>query len=470
MVRGRLILGWVVIALPVLAASALALKVVLGDGSSKKAVLLAALGVIGSAVMWVLLRNNGRGLTLLAAMPLTVVAAFMVVLEVASMAKGAVEQYPAYSLARSNFDAVGGKTCGLASDVLVESNVNGFNLQPIIDPANPPSDPLAGANPIGFSPNGVPEKLDADAVEVKPGTGNTATQTVGPAFEEGQNAGTGGGFGAEGVNGSTVKLPFGLDPATTPVMGSWQDGVQQPAELTSSWYELPARSADKPLIVFSIAGRVMSFDQVGNMTYGQDLFLQYGKRTPDGTVDFLGQYRPLDVGPFPSWRNARVPVDQIPADADAVRIYARDPILIGDQWLAVTPPRMPVLQSLDSYIGHTQPVLLDWAVGLQFPCQQPFLHNDGVAQAPNYRILPDRPLATSSTNTWQAQENGGPLGLSEMLASSQTIPTYLKNDWARDWGSLEKYTQYYSDAKPAQLQTSTQTRSGWWTPGKMRVF
>ncbi|QLY27532.1 arabinosyltransferase C-terminal domain-containing protein [Nocardia huaxiensis] len=131
---------------------------------------------------------------------------------------------------------------------------------------------------------------------------------------------------------------------------------------------------------------------------------------------------------------------------------------------------MPKMQTLDSVIGHDQPVLLDWAVGLQFPCQQPFNHLNGVATVPNYRILPDRPLAITSTNTWQAEEFGGPLGFSEMLASSQTIPTYLKDDWARDWGSLEKYTQYYSDAKPAELQTSTETRSGWWSPGKMRVF
>ncbi|UFT00193.1 arabinosyltransferase domain-containing protein [Nocardia huaxiensis] len=472
MATSRLILGWAAIVLPVLAASALALRTVMNDGSSKKALILVALGAIASVVVWILLRNNGKGLTALAAVPLTVIAALMVAIEVLSMAKGAISQYPAYSLARSNFDALGGKACGLANDVLVESDVNGYNLTPIIDPANPPKDgdPLAGVSPVGFSPNGVPEKLDADNVEVKPGTGNTATQTVGPAFEEGQNAGTGGGKGAEGVNGSTVKLPFGLDPATTPVMGSWQDGVQQPAVLTSSWYELPARAADKPLIVFSIAGRVMSFDQVGNMTYGQELFLEYGRRNPDGTVDYLGKYRPLDVGPAPSWRNARVPMDQIPANADVVRIFARDPILIGDQWLAFTPPRMPKMQTLDSVIGHDQPVLLDWAVGLQFPCQQPFNHLNGVATVPNYRILPDRPLAITSTNTWQAEEFGGPLGFSEMLASSQTIPTYLKDDWARDWGSLEKYTQYYSDAKPAELQTSTETRSGWWSPGKMRVF
>jgi arabinosyltransferase B len=165
-----------------------------------------------------------------------------------------------------------------------------------------------------------------------------------------------------------------------------------------------------------------------------------------------------------------VPLDQISPEADAIRIVANDPILIGDQWLAFTPPRMPKLQSLNSFIGREQPVLLDWAVGLQFPCQRPFDHKNGVAEVPGYRILPDRPLAVSSTNTWQAEEFGGPLGFTQMLAKSTTIPTYMKNDWARDWGSLERYDQYDPNAKAAHLETGTATRSGLWSPGRLRVF
>ncbi|WP_084495364.1 arabinosyltransferase domain-containing protein [Nocardia shimofusensis] len=414
---------------------------------------------------------RGRRIRRFAAIPLTVVAALMVLLEVASLAKGAVSQYPAYSLARSNVDALTGDSCGLANDVLVEPDPNQGRLTPIADPALPPeSDPLAGVNPVGFDPNGVPDDLSADAVEVKPGTGNTSSQSVGANFAEGESAGTGGGQGARGVNGSTVALPFGLDPATTPVMGSYQAGVQKPANLVSSWYELPERSADRPLIVISAAGRVLSFDDTGAMSYGQELKLEYGKRQPDGTVVKQGDYLPRDIGPFPSWRNLRVPLDALAADSDAVRIVANDPILIGDQWLAFTPPRLAALESLHSYLGTEQPILLDWAVGLQFPCQRPFYHENGVAEVPRYRVLPDRPLAISSTNTWQAQEFGGPLGFSQMLARSTTLPTYLRDDWARDWGSLERYDQYDRDAVPAELTTSTETRNGLWSPGEMRVF
>ncbi|MDI9970735.1 arabinosyltransferase C-terminal domain-containing protein, partial [Rhodococcus ruber] len=191
---------------------------------------------------------------------------------------------------------------------------------------------------------------------------------------------------------------------------------------------------------------------------------------PDGTVEPQGTYLPRDIGPAPSWRNLRIPLSELPADTDAVRIVANDPNLTGDQWLAFTPPRVPKLETLDTVVGSEQPVLLDWAVGLQFPCQRPFDHRYGIAEMPNYRILPDRPLAVSSTDTWQSADNGGPLGFTEALARPEQIPTYLKDDWARDWGSLERYVRFYPDAVPAEPQTETVTRSGLWNPGTLRVY
>ncbi|MFD6102870.1 arabinosyltransferase domain-containing protein [Nocardia salmonicida] len=454
------------------------------SGINSNTVMLILFGVALALVGWYALREDyvkpvpsakterGRRIRKFAAIPLTIVVGLMVLFEVLSLVKGATQQYPGYSLGRSNIDALSNNSCGLANDVLVEPDPNGGRLDPIVDPARPftdPNDPLAGTGSVGFTPNGVPSDLSADAVEVKPGTGNTSNQSVGAAFAEGESAGTGGGEGARGINGSTVALPFGLDPAQTPILGSYQEGMQQPAHLESSWYGLPARSDDSPLVVISAAGRIASKDDSGSDKYGQALFVEYGTRNPDGSVTTLGAYQPRDIGPAPSWRNLRVPLADLPAEANAVRVMVNDPILIGDQWLAFTPPRVPKLQTLDTFIGRDQPVLLDWAVGLQFPCQRPFAHKNGVAEVANYRILPDRPLAISSTDTWQAQEFGGPLGMTQMLASRVTIPTYLKDDWARDWGSLERYNQY-AQATPAELETSTAPRNGLWSPGPLRVF
>ena len=77
-----------------------------------------------------------------------------------------------------------------------------------------------------------------------------------PSSQAGTEGGTTAGVG---VNGSRARLPFNLDPARTPVMGSWRSGTQQPALLRSAWYRLPADwSEDDPsesLLVVSAAGR-----------------------------------------------------------------------------------------------------------------------------------------------------------------------------------------------------------------------
>ncbi|WP_031940846.1 arabinosyltransferase C-terminal domain-containing protein, partial [Prescottella defluvii] len=201
----------------------------------------------------------------------------------------------------------------------------------------------------------------------------------------------------------------------------------------TGWYGLPERSDDAPILTIAAAGRIHSVDPDGIVTDGQLLDVEYGTRTADGGVEVLGRIAPIDIGPAPSWRNLRVPLDELPADANAVRLVASDTGLAPDQWLAVTPPRVPHMQTLQSVVGSTAPVLIDWSVGLAFPCQRPFAHHDGVAEVPEYRILPDR-VGAQATNAWQDAIGGGPLGWTHLVVNAETIPTYLDQDWRRDWG------------------------------------
>ncbi|MDV6232194.1 MULTISPECIES: arabinosyltransferase domain-containing protein [Rhodococcus] len=393
---------------------------------------------------------------------LTIVAGGVVAFEVLSFVKGAVAQYPAYSIARSNFSALAGNSCGLAGDVQVETDVNGSVLQPI-DPA---ADALGAGGSTGFTPDGVAQDLTADSEDTAQGSANSIRpedSEQSAAATSSNSAGTSGGTTENvGINGSTVALPFGLDPSTTPVLGSF--GATEPASLTSGWYALPGEG---DLIAIAAAGRIRSVDQDGIVTEGQRVELEYG-RLDGGDVIALGRITPLDIGPSPSWRNLRVPMNDLPADADVVRIVAEDNDLAGDQWLAVTPPRVPKTQTLNSLVGSTDPVMLDWAVGLAFPCQRPFDHRDGVAEVPKYRILPDR-TGAESTNAWQDSIGGGPLGWTELLLGAETLPSYLADDYARDWGSIERYTPLDPDATTAEIAVEQQSRSGLASDGPMKT-
>src|SRR5699024_900339 len=99
---------------------------------------------------------------------------------------------------------------------------------------------------------------------------------------------------------------------------------------------------------------------------------------------------------------------------------------------------------------------------------RPFWIRDGIAEIPEFRILPDRGLAVSSTNTWQDDKGGGPLGWTDLLLKADTVPSYQKDDWGRDWGSLERFVPRVPDSTVADLDLGTATRSGLWSPGPIR--
>ncbi|WP_280448544.1 arabinosyltransferase domain-containing protein [Nocardia brasiliensis] len=402
---------------------------------------------------------------------LAVVAAAMVLFEVLSFAKAAVAQYPSYSLAQSNLSSAVSGGCGLADQVLIETDPNASVLSPLTGSA---ATALAGPETTGFTPNGVATDLTSDEVESTTGKANSVTSadsgdTADPkagSKSPGSETGTSG----AGINGSNVPLPFGLDPAAIPVLGSYRDGAQVPAELTSGWYRLPQDSNGSrgPIIAISVAGRIRHVDSDGIVHPGQELRVEYGRSAADGTAVNLGSVDPIDIGPSPSWRNVRVPFDRLPADADVVRIVASDKDLGKDQWLAVTPPRVPQLKTITAVVGSQTPVLLDWEVGMNFPCQNLAPTYAGVAELPAYRILPDRNGATI-TNLWQAHDGGGPLGWTQLLFTARALPTYLNNDWDRDWGSIEQYLPLDANAQPAKVTIDETRRWGTWTPGHINT-
>lgn len=426
-------------------------------GVSVSTVFFALFALTAVWAFWLHLRpqRESRAVGLLTTAPIPIAAALMVVVSIASMVVGVIHQYPTYSNGWANVRALAGG-CGLADDVLVEPDSNAGFLAPL--PGNyGPLGPLGGATPTGFSPNGVPEKIIAEAIRLnnpQPGTDYDWNRPIKLA--------------RPGVNGSTVPLPYGLDPARVPVAGSYSTAAQQESRLASAWYALPAPDDAHPLVVITAAGTIAGTSVAEGETSGQTVELEYATKGPDGAPVPAGRVRPYDIGPTPSWRNLRYPRSQIPADAVAVRVIADDLSLGQGDWVAVTPPRVPELRSVQEYIGSTQPVLMDWAVGLAFPCQQPMLHSNGVTDVPKFRISPDYYAKLQSTDTWQDGKNGGLLGITDLLLRASVMSTYLSHDWGQDWGSLRRFDTIV-DAQPARIDLGEATHSGLWSPGPMRI-
>lgn len=448
-----------------------------------------------------------RGLT---AAPIAVLTAFTVVFTLASLTKGMVSQWPAYSVGKGNVMALTGQTCNQAADVLVETNTNDSFLQPADGSSLKES--LTSGGGRGFEPNNIPAKIDSkstgnsqatvgssdqfrsedsgsddtNASSDQGDTQNAASQDRTTNKSEGETSsndgndggdasGTTGGLKAtKGVNGSYAVLPFGIDANKVPVVGSYTEGLQTPANTTTSWYSLPEDREGLPLLVFSVAGQVGHFDMDGVFKYGQEIKVQFGKSGGSKKAeDFevLGEQIPLDPGYAPEWRNLRIPMDEVPEDADSVRIVANDPNLTPTQWIAITPPRVPEMESLNDYVGSEAPTLLDWTIAFQFPCQKPYDHWAGVAEAAEFRISPDHDVRSNHTPVMD-YSGGGSYGLVQMTSQAEEIPTYLQDDWQRDWGVLDKLTPFPNangdKPKPVKLDTETDKRSGLWYNGPMK--
>ncbi|MGZ6777648.1 MAG: arabinosyltransferase domain-containing protein [Mycobacterium sp.] len=419
--------------------------------------------------------DTGRNRAM-ASTPLLVVAVIMVVLEVGSMAKGAAQRYPVYTTAKANVEALASglsnASCAMADDVLVEPDTNAGMLQPVPGQKFGAYGPLGGDNPVGFNPNGVSETLEpADPISANPGTVNSDGSPNKPNVGIGYAAGTSGGFGPEGVNGSRVFLPFGLDPKRTPVMGSYGENTVA-AKATSAWFQLPPRTPDRPLVTVAAAGAIWFYNEDGSFNYGQSLKLQWGVHKPDGTYQALGQVQPIDIFMQKAWRNLRFPLAWAPPETNVVRIVADDPNLSTDQWIGFTPPRVPVLETAQQMMGSDTPVLMDIATAANFPCQRPFSEHLGVAQLPEYRILPNLKQTVVSSNQWEGSEKGGPLLITRALLRSDSVPSYLRDDWYRDWGAIERYYRLVpeSQAPDAVVDQGSVTVHGWTRNGPIRAL
>ncbi|MGF2953700.1 arabinosyltransferase C-terminal domain-containing protein, partial [Mycobacterium sp. THU-M116] len=435
-------------------------------GIRLSAMIFAVFAVVALWAVWLHFaprdRGEGRLARAVTAAPVPIAAGLMALVFVASMVAGIVRQYPTYSNGWDNLREFSGG-CALADDVLVEPDSNTGFMTPLKAGGTGdygPLGPLGGIDPTGFSPNGVPERTLAEAVR------ETAVPQPGTDFDW---------YGptrlkAPGINGSLLPLPYGLDPDRVPLAGSYTTGAQQQSRLTSAWYRLPRPDDGHPLLVVTAAGRITGNSILHGYTAGQTVVLEYARPGPGGEPVAAGRLTPYDLyGEQPKvWRNLRFARSQIPADAVAVRLVAEDLSLTPEDWIAVTPPRVPELRSVQEYVGSSQPVLMDWAVGLAFPCQHPMLHVNGVTEIPRFRITPDYNAKKQDTDTWEDGVNGGLLGITDLLLRAHVMSTYLSHDWGRDWGSLRKFDTI-ADARPAQLDLRTATRTGWWSPGPIRI-
>ena len=163
------------------------------------------------------------------------------------------------------------------------------------------------------------------------------------------------------------------------------------------------------------AGTIAGNSVLNAHTDGQIVELELGGRVPTVRPSRPGRVQPHD--PAPPRRGATCGSDRrsppTPSRCGSSLRTSRCHKVTG--W-PLRRRAFRELRSVQEYVGSTQPVLMDWAVGLAFPCQQPMLHTEGVTEVPRFRITPPTTPPKSRTPTpGEDGRNGGLLGISDLV-------------------------------------------------------
>ena len=390
-------------------------------------------------------RRHGRRRALrIGSAPLAVFCGLLVLAEVGAMVKAMHKQRDGYSMAAANIAHITGHSCNLTDAVAVEPDRRAGALRPL-------RTTLLADIPLqrGFELN--PPSPSSPKADSSPEAGNQAGDTRGDRIPK------------SGSDGDTPvdAPPSGLGGAEIPIWSSFSAHGPGTGTMRTTWYALPlaARQGRAPVVI-SVAGKLSSTTP---------LVAEFAHRTERG-------FHVMDQVPIsgratangPGWRDYRLGLaGRLAAGADAVRLIATDADVTDEGWLAFSAPRVPVLSSLTDLVAPTPPVFLDWPVGFVHPCVRPFAIRNGIAEVPQYRLLPNELLADYS-KTWSSRDAGGPIGWLQILATQQEVPTYLKENWDTDWGKLMVIQPRVPTAEAPTVQTATAVRSGWWSPGPLR--
>ena len=259
----------------------------------------------------------------------------------------------------------------------------------------------AGSTRSGFTPNGVSDTLDPpEPVTANPGTVNSDGS---PEQAERRHRLLGG--HRRRLRTRRRQRIAGVPavrarPRPHPRDGQLRARTPIAAKATSAWYQLPPRTPDRPLVTVAAAGAIWSYDEEGTFNYGQSLKLQWGVQQARRHVRRrCGQVQPIDIAArrgrgatcASRWRGRRRRPTS-PASSPTTRTC---PPTSGSRSRRRA---CPCCETAQQFLGSQTPVLMDIATAANFPCQRPFAEHLGVAELPEYRILPNFKQIVVSSN------------------------------------------------------------------------
>ncbi|MGH3796463.1 MAG: arabinosyltransferase domain-containing protein [Pseudonocardiaceae bacterium] len=309
-----------------------------------------------------------------------------------------IGQYPGWTVALANLQALSGRPCGLANAVQVLA--------------------ATGPQPVGAGPAQV--------------SGDFALAEGAPA-------------------------PLHPPSAGTPV---WHDAVpvrqaglaRERGTLTTPWYLLPAGSPATDVTVPVAAGKVS----------GQQVQVQFGQaRSGDGAAPVPVRTVPLDLdaraGPD-TWQEVPVPIEG--SSAAAVRVLVSDDVTGAGSWVAVAAPSLTSWQPVRT-VTAGRPVFADQLSAVLWPCVSQVAVRHGIVQPPAVRLLTDDGINDQVLNNSLDPQWGGSFVQAGYTSTYVAMATRLYPKPAtRQWGHVQRVVYDYPVAV-VDLHVETSVEPGW---------
>ena len=216
---------------------------------------------------------------------------------------------------------------------------------------------LAGKGMTGFDPKGSGTDLATDASEEAQNRWTGPMPIRPPTRQEPRMQATTRPPGGTGEQLERQRFPaeaaVRLSPRKTRPLGTY-GSPGGTGHLVSAWYQMPKRSADRPLITMSVAGQVEYIGDLSVTHKGQTVRVEYGRVGP--TVrDPVGRRVPMDTDHAPSGATCGSRSIRAPCAGHRGTRCRRTTSSVPDQVTAITSPRMSKLTVLTELVGEEDP-------------------------------------------------------------------------------------------------------------------
>ena len=252
--------------------------------------------------------------------------------------------------------------------------------------------------------------------------------------------------------------PATLVPAGIAMWSTWRSEPPSEAVVVETpWLQVTDLAPRDALAVFV----------TGNTGSGTEVVAEFATQGPAGDAVPVGS-RPIDVqapgGGDPVWQQVILgPSPVLPAGTSLVRLRLTDRNDAEERWVMATDVHRLAGRTLSEVLPDDEPVLVDWPLGFNMPCQEPPRVVDGMVEPVEWLV---QSATFAQTPPLTVIDGGGSYSTAPTVSEQTTYPGFVPGVFPYAvWGNLVHWEPRLATGA-YRLIPGTRVVDGWrWWPG-----